>query len=119
MLPQGYKTKVISATAMDDLVVETNWMIPAAAGAIIPNVCTCAMTSCLLFFSSSAVISNCFLSRYYQLSEARSLSDRRRAGRTRLFFICSIAMLGIGSPSSFSAMARLSQSFRQVWCRFF
>jgi hypothetical protein len=97
-------------------------MIPAAAGATTPKVCTCAMTSCLLFFSSSAVISNCFRSRCYTKSPQgiRDLEfiEQEGEGRTRLFFICSMASSGIGSPSSFSAMARLSHSFRQVWCRF-
>jgi hypothetical protein len=58
-------------------------MIPAAAGATTPNVCTCAITSCLLFFSSSAAISNCFRSRCYRISptsnanasEAQHLSE--------------------------------------------
>ena len=37
---------------------------------------------------------------------------------TRLFFICSIAWSEIGKPSCFSAIARLSHSFRHVWNRF-
>jgi hypothetical protein len=44
-------------------------------------------------------------------------SDGRAEGRTRLSFICAIASSEICNPSSFSAMARLSQSFLQVWNR--
>ena len=54
-------------------------MIPAAAGATTPNACTCAMTSCLLFFSSSAAISNCFRSRYYTESDTKYESIRSPA----------------------------------------
>lgn len=54
-------------------------MIPAAAGATTPNVCTCAMTSCLLFFSSSAAISNCFRSRYYAKSNTKRENVRSTA----------------------------------------
>lgn len=35
---------------------------------------------------------------------------KEEPGRTRLAFICSMAVSEMGSPSSFSAMARLSQS---------
>ena len=56
--------------------------------------------------------------KYVRYPALRRKSEGEGEGRTRLFFICSMASSGIGSPSSFSAMARLSHSFLQVWCRF-
>lgn len=71
-------------------------MIGAASGATTPNVCTCAITSCLLFFSSSAAIFIC------------------SSSNSRCCFICSMAVSEMLRPSSFSAMASESQSLRHV-----
>ena len=45
--------------------------------------------------------------------------DMHIARRTRLAFICSMASSVIDKPSSFSAMAKFSHSFLQVWKRFY
>ena len=98
-------------------------MIPAAEGATLPNVCTCAITSCRLFFSSFAASANCSSSRCYKPSDRKSQYRLRASSsydveRTKFSFISAIASSEIGKPSSFSAMARFSNSFRHVWKRF-
>ena len=97
-------------------------MIPAAAGATWPKVWTCAMTSWRLFFSSAAAISNCSALRCYVHRVRRNrlalAYKKKRMGRTKFAFICSMASSEMGNPSSFSAMARFSHSFRHVWKRF-
>lgn len=75
-------------------------MIPAAFGATCPYACTCAITSCLLFFSSTLAV-----------SKSSSVTTKWS------LISFSASSLTASIPSSFSASARYSHSLRHVECR--
>ena len=93
--------------------------MPAAAGATVPKVCTCAITSCRLFFSSLAAVSNCAASNFCEKVSTNQRRMSENSKRTRFASICVMASSVTGKPNSFSAMARFSHSFLHVLNRIY